>query len=91
MSSKVGINACIAAYLYTIQCCSTTQHANADALSWLLIKGASEESIPILESILIIENLQDALTHARLHCRQQETLSCQECSSVPKMGGHQQA
>ena len=49
----------LAAYQYTIQCHSTAQHANADALSWLPIE-VSEETTPIPELVLMIENLKDA-------------------------------
>ena len=49
----------LAAYQYTIQCCSTAQHANADALSWLPIGGVSEETTPIPELVLMITNLND--------------------------------
>ena len=50
----------LAAYQYTIQCCSTAQHTNADPLSRLLIGGVSEKKTPIPELVLMIENLMDA-------------------------------
>ena len=50
----------LAAYQYSIQCRSTTQHANADAMSRLPIPERLEGSSSLPELVLMVQHLQDA-------------------------------
>ena len=53
----------LSSYEYTLVFRSTTQHGNADVMSWLPLPESPREIPDVAEWVLLIEGLKDSLMH----------------------------
>ena len=75
------------AYDYSIVLRSTTQHANADAMSRVPLEGTPEKPQTTPELLSIVQNLQNAPMTACKLLTGQKGISCPECVGTSGKGG----